>query len=81
MKHLGVSLNRPGNWQRGPERRLAGEALGLEWLDIDVEKRIVKVNKNMVRVDGQNFVQRTTKTAYGKRTVPLNAGRWKPFNT
>ncbi len=27
----------------------------------------------MVRVDGENLVQRTTKTASGKRTIPLNA--------
>ena len=51
----------------------AGEALALEWSDVDVEKRILKVSKNMVRVDGQNLVQRTTKTASGKRTIPLNA--------
>ena len=51
----------------------AGEALALEWNDIDEEKRILKVSKNMVRVDGQNLVQRTTKTASGKRTIPLNA--------
>ncbi len=27
----------------------------------------------MVRVDGKNIVQRTTKTASGRRTIPLNA--------
>jgi len=51
----------------------AGEALALEWGDIDEEKRTLKVTKNMVRVDGKNFVQRTTKTASGKRTIPLNS--------
>ena len=51
----------------------AGEALALEWGDIDEEKRLLKVSKNMVRVDGHNLVQRTTKTASGKRTIPLNA--------
>ena len=50
----------------------AGEALALEWSDIDEEKRTLKVNKNMVRVDGKNTVQRTTKTASGRRTIPLN---------
>mgnify|MGYP001400291104 CR=1 FL=1 len=50
----------------------AGEALALEWGDIDEEKRTLKVNKNMVRVDGKNLVQRTTKTESGKRTIPLN---------
>ena len=51
----------------------AGEALALEWGDIDEEKRTLKVTKNMVRVDGKNTVQRTTKTASGKRTIPLNS--------
>ena len=51
----------------------AGEALALEWSDIDEEKRTLKVTKNMVRVDGKNTVQRTTKTASGRRTIPLNS--------
>jgi integrase len=51
----------------------AGEALALEWGDIDEEKRTLKVTKNMVRVDGKNLVQRTTKTESGRRTIPLNA--------
>ena len=51
----------------------AGEALALEWSDIDEDRRLLKVSKNMVRVDGKNLVQRTTKTASGKRTIPLNA--------
>ncbi|MGJ4848948.1 tyrosine-type recombinase/integrase [Bacillota bacterium Meth-B3] len=50
----------------------AGEALALEWGDIDEEKRTLKVTKNMVRVNGKNTVQRTTKTDSGKRTIPLN---------
>jgi integrase len=51
----------------------AGEALALEWADIDEEKRTLKVTKNMVRVNGKNTVQRTTKTDSGKRTIPLNS--------
>jgi len=50
----------------------AGEALALEWSDVDEEKRTLRVNKNMVRVDGKNVVQRATKTDSGKRTIPLN---------
>ena len=50
----------------------AGEALALEWADIDEEKRTMKVSKNMVRVDGKNLIQRATKTASGKRVIPLN---------
>ena len=51
----------------------AGEALALEWGEIDEEKRTLKVNKNLVRVDGRNTVQHTTKTASGRRTIPLNS--------
>lgn len=51
----------------------AGEALALEWCDIDEEKRTLKVNKNMVRVDGKNIIQRTTKTEADKRTILLNS--------
>ena len=51
----------------------AGEALALEWGDIDEDKRTLKVTKNMVRVDGKNTVQRTTKTESGRRTIPLNS--------
>ena len=51
----------------------AGEALALEWNDIDEEKRTLRVNKNMVRVDGKNVVQRATKTESGKRNIPLNS--------
>jgi integrase len=51
----------------------AGEALALEWGDIDEEKRTLKVTKNMVRVNGKNTVQRTTKTESGRRTIPLNS--------
>ncbi len=49
----------------------AGEAQVLEWSDIDVENRTLKVNKNKVRVDGKNVVQRTTKLVSSKRTFPL----------
>ena len=51
----------------------AGEALALEWNDIDEEKRMLRVNKNMGRVVGKNIVQRTKKTEAGKRTIPLNS--------
>ncbi len=51
----------------------AGEALALEWSDIDEEKRTLRVDKNMVRVDGKNVIQRTTKMASGKWTIPLNS--------
>ena len=33
----------------------------------------LKGNKNLVRADGKNTVQRTTKTESGRRTIPLNS--------
>ncbi len=45
----------------------------LAWNGVDEEKRTLRANKNMVRVDGRTVVQRTTKTASGRRTVPLNS--------
>ena len=47
-------------------------ALALEWSGIDEEKRTLRVNKNVIWVDGKYLVQNTTKTDAGKRTVPLN---------
>ena len=57
-------------FRRGAE---PGIRLALEWGDIGEEKRTLKATKNMVRVDGKNIVQRTTKTESGRRTIPLNA--------
>ncbi len=49
-----------------------GEALALKWGGIDEEKRTQKVSKSPMRADGKNTVRRTTKTASGRRTIPLN---------
>ncbi len=60
-----------------------GEALALEWSDIDFERAKLKVRKNVVCVkkrskDGRNtggyqtLKQNSTKTKKGERTVPLN---------
>jgi integrase len=50
----------------------AGEALALEWSDIDEENRTLKVSKNMVRVDGKNIVQYTTKTESSRRATSVD---------
>ena len=55
----------------------AGEALALEWGDIDEEKRTLKVAKNMVWVDGKNLVQRATKTASGSEQSPSTLEQWR----
>ena len=59
----------------------AGEALALEWGDIDEDKRALKVTKNMVRVDGR------TRSSVPRRRTPasalfrLTAGPWRPSST
>ena len=57
-----------------------GEALALEWGDIDEEKRTLKVTKNMVP-DGKNIARRTEKTKSDKRRSLSTAGRWKQSDT
>ena len=59
----------------------AGEALALDWNDIDEEKRTLRVNKNMVRVDGKSIIQRTTKLNLVNGPFPLTARPWRPFDT
>ena len=58
-----------------------GEALALEWSDINFKKKTLKVRKNMVYVKSrsdngkayQYIKQKTTKTKNGSRIVPLNS--------
>ena len=58
-----------------------GEALGLRWEDIDFEKQSLKVERTLEYVKNRNatageprycFVEGSTKTTSGDRTVPLN---------
>ncbi|WP_303790717.1 tyrosine-type recombinase/integrase [Ruminococcus flavefaciens] len=58
-----------------------GEALALEWSDINFRKKTLKVRKNMVYVKSrsdngkayQYIKQKSTKTKKGSRIVPLNS--------
>ena len=58
-----------------------GEALALEWSDINFKKKTLKVRKNMVYVKSrsdsgkayQYIKQTSTKTKHGSRIVPLNS--------
>ena len=58
-----------------------GEALALEWSDINFKKKTLKVRKNMVYVKSrsdsgkayQYIKQKSTKTKNGSRIVPLNS--------
>ena len=45
-----------------------GEALGLTWDDIDFENKTISINKALIRVNGQHFIN-TTKTKYSDRIV------------
>lgn len=49
-----------------------GEALGLEWQDVDLELGYLRINKQLQRHDG-NFQLVPTKTATSRRTLALPA--------
>lgn len=61
----------------------AGEALALTWNDIDIENRMIYVNKNIVSIVNRNndgsqpgtiaVVQKSTKTRSGQRSIPMSA--------
>ena len=50
-----------------------GEALALEWADIDLDNGMLKVTKTLARVD-RELVTSTPKTPKSRREVPLSAG-------
>jgi len=48
-----------------------GEALGLKWPDIDLDRRQLRVNKSLQRVAGQGQVLMETKTRRSRRSIIL----------
>lgn len=48
-----------------------GEALGLQWPDIDLDRRQLRVNKALQRVAGQGQVLMETKTRRSRRSIVL----------
>ncbi|MEG2347993.1 MAG: site-specific integrase [Cetobacterium sp.] len=48
-----------------------GELLALTLEDINFDKKIIKINKTLVRIDGEN-VSTTTKTEAGRRDILVN---------
>lgn len=48
-----------------------GEALGLQWSDIDLDRRQLRINKALQRVSGQGLVLIETKTHRSRRTLVL----------
>jgi len=47
-----------------------GEALGLKWSDIDIERRFIRVNQQIQKVDG-SYIFTELKTSRSRRLVPL----------
>jgi integrase len=47
-----------------------GEALGLQWDDVDLELRRVKVRRTLQRIDGELRCE-APKTRRSRRTIPL----------
>jgi integrase len=48
-----------------------GEALGLTWRDVDLPRRLVRIEKSLQRITGQGQVLVETKTRRGRRTIVL----------
>jgi integrase len=48
-----------------------GEALGLTWRDVDLQRRLVRIEKSLQRITGQGQVLAETKTRRGRRTIVL----------
>jgi integrase len=50
-----------------------GEILGLRWTEIDMDKRILKVIRSLLRVIGRGLVFRNPKTEAGVRKIDLSS--------
>jgi integrase len=50
-----------------------GEALGLQWKDIDLARRQLRISKSLQRISGQGQVLSETKTRRGRRSLVLPA--------
>ena len=48
-----------------------GEALGLQWRDVDLDRRQLRINKSLQRVSGQGQVLMETKTRRSRRILVL----------
>jgi integrase len=48
-----------------------GEALGLQWDDVDIDRRQLRINKSLQRVSGQGLVLMETKTRRSRRSLVL----------
>ncbi|MER7078504.1 Site-specific recombinase XerD [Saccharopolyspora kobensis] len=48
-----------------------GEALAVDWSEVDLDDGLVAVDYTVVRVKGKGLIRKSTKTEYGERTLPL----------
>jgi integrase len=48
-----------------------GEALGVKWADIDLDRRQMRIDKSLQRIPGQGYVLSETKTRRSRRTIIL----------
>ena len=49
-----------------------GECCGLKWSDIDYERKSIHIQRNVVKITGENIIVKDTKTAAGDRYVYLS---------
>jgi integrase len=48
-----------------------GELLGLKWSDIDMERGRLRVQRTVIRINGQGYLENTPKTKGSRRTITL----------
>ncbi len=49
-----------------------GEALAVRRQDIDIENETMLIDKNMVKLNGNVFIQNEPKTSAGNRVIKMN---------
>jgi len=48
-----------------------GEALAVEWSQVDFDAATVQITSTLVRVKGEGLLRKPTKSSAGMRTLPL----------
>lgn len=48
-----------------------GELLGLQWRDIDFEKKTIRITRTVARISGK-ILEQPPKTAKARRSVPVD---------
>jgi len=58
-----------------------GELLGLRWSDINFDKGVVSVQRQIQRITGKGLVTSTPKTVRGRRSIPVPSGAIRKLRT